>query len=288
MKRFGWLVNLSLVLLLTAPFACTKNYSTGPQAAPTPTPTPAPELYLAIGDSISTGYGLSDVSLSFVNLLYQNNGIAYPSEVGEDLSTKYPGIQLLNLAVPGSKSFDVINSQMPSVPTGNGSPRFVTLIIGGNELINSCGTTVCDGAVFGCTAAEGTSFSFNFKARVENQIVKVLQNASVYPRLQKIVIGNIYDPTDGTGLAAYGWPASEAVLAQYNQRILEIANETGAVLVDDYTLFLGHGTGYNNPANPNYDSADPTFWYNPTETPFPIHPYTLGHHHLKLLFWPDF
>ena len=270
--------------------ACSKEYSTGPTTVvPTATPTPVlPPVYVALGDSISTGYGLPDVTTSFVNLLYQNNNTVYPSEAGQDLSTKYPGIQINNLAVTGATSFDVVSGQMPSVPTGAGSPRFVTVIIGGNELIDSCGVSPCDGAVFGCTVSQGTTFSYNFKARLKGQIVQALQNTALYPRLQKIVIGNIYDPTDGVGLAAYGWTDGELVLTQYNQRISEVASETGVSLVDIYTPFLGHGTQYNNTGNPYYDASDPTYWYNPSEIPVPIHPYTLGHHHLKLLFWSYF
>ncbi len=250
-----------------------------------------PRLYVALGDSISYGYDLTDTSLSFVNLLFQNNNTAYPADTGMDLSTKYPGMQLLNLSIPGARTQEVIADEMPSIPQGSSEPIFVTILIGGNELITPCGSSYsdppCDGYVFGCTLAQGTTWSYNFKARLETQIVQVLQNTSTYPGIQKIVIGNIYDPTDGTGLAAYGWAAAEGVLAQYNQRIKEVASETGVDLVDDYTPFLGHGTQYNNTSNPYYDASDPTFWYV-NATPIPIHPDVLGHYHLKHLFWPNF
>ncbi|HXL73676.1 MAG TPA: SGNH/GDSL hydrolase family protein, partial [bacterium] len=232
-------------------------------------------------------------SLCFVNLLFQNNAAVYPTDVGMDLSTKYPGIQLLNLAIPGATSMTVINNEMSSIPQGAASPTFVTILIGGNELITTCGNSPgvgspCDGGIFGCTTAQGATWASNFQARLETQIVDVLKNTALYPRVQKIVIANIYDPTDGVGLAAYGWPAGEAVLAQYNTAIQNVVNDTGSTLVDDYTLFLGHGIQYNIISNPYYDSANPTFWYTPNGASLPIHPNNTGYFELYKLFWPDF
>lgn|GEM_PF-6104123 len=301
------------VLPILLPLACQKNYSLATlpaqqatatstptnlngwtsTATPTvtatasPTVTPNPRLYLALGDSVSYGTDASSVSVCFVNLLFQNDGAVYPADAGQDLSTKYPGVQLLNLAIPGATSLNIINNEMPSVPQGALSPNFVTLLIGGNELIDTCSGTPCDGGVFGCTLAQGTAWSYNFKSRLETQIVDVLKNAALYPRVQKIVLANIYDPTDGVGLAGYGWPAGAGVLAQYNARIAEVATDTGSGLVDDFTLFLGHGIEYNNPSNAYYDSASPTFWYT-SASPMPIHPDDLGYYQLYKLFWPNF
>lgn len=285
MKRFFFAVGILLTALL--PLACQKNYTVTPLPPATATPTPTPKLYLALGDSVSYGTDASSVSVCFVNLLFQNDGAVYPADAGMDLSTKYPGIQLRNLAIPGATTTTIINNEMPSVPQGTASPNFVTVLIGGNELIDDCAGTPCDGGVFGCTVSQGTAWPYNFKARLETQIVDTLKNASLYPRVQKIVIANIYDPTDGVGLGAYGWAAGEAVLTQYNTRIAEVATDTGSSLVDDYTIFLGHGTQYNNPANLYYHSSDPTFWYT-NAAPIPIHPNDLGYYELYKLFWPNF
>lgn len=304
MKTFRVLILLALLVPIF--FACSKNYSVlpatssspantptpTPTVTPTPSPTPGvPGHYIALGDSISYGSDLTDTSLSFVNLLFQNNNTAYPADSGQDLSTKYPGIQLLNLSIPGARTQEVISNELPSIPQGSFSPYYVSIIIGGNELITPCGANYtdppCDGAVFGSTVSQGTTWSYNFKTRLKTQIVQVLQNTALYPGIKKIVLGNIYDPTDGTGLAGYGWAAGEAVLAQYNLRISEVASETGVDLVDVYTPFLGHGTQYNNTSNPYYVSSDPTYWYV-SAIPIPIHPNALGHYHLKHLFWPHF
>jgi len=76
-------------------------------------------LYLALGDSISTGYGLSDPESSFASLIQKNNGFS-----------------VTNHAVNGSTSADLLNLlKTTSLDKEIKEAKFITITTGGNDLI---------------------------------------------------------------------------------------------------------------------------------------------------------
>lgn len=77
-------------------------------------------LYLVLGDSISTGYGLSDFEDCFVNILQKNNSFS-----------------VVNHAVNGSTTEDLLNLlKSSSVDDEIKKARLITITTGGNDLIS--------------------------------------------------------------------------------------------------------------------------------------------------------
>jgi len=77
------------------------------------------ELYLVLGDSISTGYGLSDSNDCFANIIKENNGFS-----------------VVNRAVNGSKTIDLLNLIKTSTLDNDiKKAKLITITTGGNDLI---------------------------------------------------------------------------------------------------------------------------------------------------------
>jgi lysophospholipase L1-like esterase len=83
--------------------------------------------YVALGDSLSAGVGSLDIRNTFV---YQ-----YAS----NLSEKYKEVQLINLAISGGTTTEVINYQL--APAIQENPDYVTLLIGTNDIHNKRSVT---------------------------------------------------------------------------------------------------------------------------------------------------
>ncbi len=107
-----------------------------PSSVSPPSPTArirpgANGLYIALGDSLSAGYGASSASTTFVELVHAGLG---------------PGMELMNLDVPGATSTDLLNDgQLDRAVAeiagrdGDADPdndvQLITLEIGGNDLV---------------------------------------------------------------------------------------------------------------------------------------------------------
>ena len=78
--------------------------------------------YVALGDSLTAGVGASTSSEAFPNLLL------------EKLATKNGPTQLLNLAVPGATTKDVLDGQIKTAI--DFKPDLITLLIGINDMHN--------------------------------------------------------------------------------------------------------------------------------------------------------
>ena len=80
------------------------------------------EIYLALGDSISTGYGLSNNEKSFVD------------QVGE----KLPGYTVMNEAVSGFTAVDVVNLVSGGkLDAAISSASLITITCGGNDMMHT-------------------------------------------------------------------------------------------------------------------------------------------------------
>jgi hypothetical protein len=80
-----------------------------------------------------------------------------------------------------------------------------------------------------------------------------------------IIVGTVYDPSDGTGdTARVGlppWPAVVELLAELNTELTSVAAEHGARVADIRRHFLGHGLRRGNPAQIHPGPADRGLWY---------------------------
>ncbi len=79
-------------------------------------------LYVALGDSLSAGVGSTDPTETFT-YVYASN-----------LSHIYGQVTLINLALPGGTTTDVIDEQLPQAIYQN--PDYITLLIGINDMHN--------------------------------------------------------------------------------------------------------------------------------------------------------
>jgi len=142
---------------------------------------PLAPLYIALGDSVSRGYG-APAAQGFVDLYH-----GYLRVAGDS------GLELSNLAVPGETSSSMrSNGQLDTALTAIGEPsdiRAVTLDIGGN-----------DGVSGQCPTGYNTSpcpFRDNYTA-----IVQALRSAlDTDPGDETLKVMQYYNPAAGTGSA---------------------------------------------------------------------------------------
>lgn len=176
------------------------------------------KLYLALGDSISID-----------EYPYRETGVAdigAASLFARALRQRYPAIRFDNLAADGATTDDVLRGQLPHVrPTEEAS--IVTITAGGNDLLLNLRATrppvrLVEGVV-------------DRIARIVDEVQRMLPNAT-------ILLGTVYDPSDGTNIL-YGERLDREAkwLARLNDGIGALAARDGVVLADIHARFLGHG-----------------------------------------------
>src|SRR5512133_1028561 len=114
--------------------------------------------YIALGDSMSIDLypaldaGEIDVAVALervstagrvaplgaASLLYKNSEEHWPDDAGNDLSSMFPGIELLNLASDGATIGEVFGEQLPQLDDST-ERLLITLTIGGNDLLSAFG-----------------------------------------------------------------------------------------------------------------------------------------------------
>ena len=167
--------------------------------------------YMALGDSLSAGYGAHPSTQGFVYGLYQSGVI---DNVNNTL--------LCNIGVPNATSGDVRAYQVPQVAlffadTGIAYRQVITLTVGGNDLQQILGgadpATVLNTLAVNLSAILGT-LGGNFP-------------------LAQIYVANQYDP--GLGL-----PGEAGLIAAANVLIAQVVGSVpNATLVDVFSAFQG-------------------------------------------------
>jgi lysophospholipase L1-like esterase len=166
--------------------------------------------YLAIGDSISAGYGAMPVTQGFVYDLYQSGAF-------DDITN----MLFCNMAVPGATSQDVLQYQVPQArlflaDTGQPYRKVITLTVGGNDMLQVLGG--------GNPATILQSFGTNLGA-----ILAALKTQ--FPGAE-ILVSNYYDPKLPV-------PDERTLVMTLNQVIATAAAATGVTLVDIFSAFDG-------------------------------------------------
>jgi len=139
-------------------------------------PVGASGNYLAIGDSITTGYGLDDETKGFASVVASANGLA-----------------LSNKAVNGSTAVDVL-AQLTSgaLDTELKSARIITLTCGGNDMIN----VMCE------QVAE--KYNKNSDASIAgSDVMAILMNSADSRRISLAVNALSVLNGDGSGIPAF-------------------------------------------------------------------------------------
>jgi lysophospholipase L1-like esterase len=193
--------------------------------------------YLAMGDSLSAGYGAMPATHGFTYELYQTGAI---DQISNTL--------FCNMAVPGTVTDDVLKFQVPQVKrffsqTGDDYAQVITLTVGGNDMM-----TVLNGA--DPATVLQTLYGNMF------QILSTLQ--SNFPNA-RIFVGNVYDPKlDIPGekqlVMALNQTMAFAVMASNTTN-----NTTSVTLVDVYSAFEGrHGLLLSDRPHSDIDQIHPT------------------------------
>jgi lysophospholipase L1-like esterase len=228
--------------------------------------------YAALGDSISiddyTGYRGGGAA----SLLYRNLPRWSESD-GQDLATRFPDWRFLLLAADGATSQHVLTSQLTSLARSGVTPRLVTLTCGGNDLLS----------LYGASAANGLAAAQAFAGRLGRIItdIKALADPDAL-----ILVGNIYDPTDGVGdvetVGGAPWPDGMALFNAFNAAIADTVARHAVRLIDIHRHFLGHGLHHADRSHPHYHPDDPSGWYEAV-----IEPNARGAHEIRRLFWEE-
>jgi hypothetical protein len=130
-------------------------------------------------------------------------------------------------------------------------PTLVTLTVGGNDLLAAYGNT---------PAAE------DVVARVGAAVDRALPEiGELLPKLDRLVVGTVYDPSDGTGdAAALGlppWPDAVAMIGALNDTLRQVAARHGAVVADIAGHFHGHGLLAGDPGRREARPAERGLWF---------------------------
>ena len=201
--------------------------------------------YMALGDSLSAGYGAHPATQGFVYQLYQSRAI-----------DKVNNLLLCNVGVPNVMSQDVLDYQVPMVPlffaeTGATYRKVITLTVGGNDLFR----------IFGSNDPDIVSIVFT--ELYANLTAILVRLATTVPDAH-IYVANQYDPRLGV-------PGEAELIAAANQLIAGVVfASSNATLVDIFSAFDGrHGLllaerrgaefGQIHPTNAGYEVMAKTF-----------------------------
>ncbi len=230
----------------------------------------ASEVYVALGDSISIDVYAGGPGRGGASLLARNRDDDFPDWRGHDLATMRPELGFGLLATDGGTTASVLDVQLPRLESSAAVPRVVTLTVGGNDVLGAYGDTRHALEIVGVV-----------RARVGRALERL--RALVAPD-DPIVVGTVYDPSDGTGEAwrvgLPPWPDVVDVLAELNAMLRAVADEHDAVVADIHGRFVGHGLRAGNPGQPDARPGDRRLWYCHI-----IEPNAWGAHAVRNAFW---
>jgi len=220
--------------------------------------------YVALGDSMSIDLypaldaGGTDVAVALerdptvgavapigaASLLYQNDDARWPEDQGDDLVSRYPGIESLNLADDSATIGDVFGEQLARLEQSEAA-TLVTLTVGSNDLLSAFSTRPRASLLERIARDVGEAYEFLVEA-----IRRARPNSLV-------LLTTIYDPSDRIGripgVLEDAGKLPLHVLDGLNAHIRTLARGTpGVALADVYEHFLGHGASVTE--------ADQWYW----------------------------
>jgi len=159
--------------------------------------------YMALGDSLSAGFGAVPATNGFVYLIYRSGAL-----------DTVPNTLLANAGVPGATSRQVLDYQVPQAIEAF-RPQVITITVGGNDLLR---------ILSGDTPAQVLA---EFQANL-TQILALLRSGLPGTR---IVVGNLYTIPE--------IPGADDVVPIFNDIVQQVANGFGVPVADVYGAFQG-------------------------------------------------
>ena len=222
--------------------------------------------YVALGDSISIDDYAGGPGRGGASLLARNRDDDFPAWRGSDLS----GLPFRLLATDGGTTATLLDRQLPQLEQSGARPSVVTVTVGGNDVLGCYGDT-----------RAALSVVRTVRARVGTALGRL---GSVVEPSGRLVVGTVYDPSDGTGDASSvglpPWPDVVAVLGELNEALRAVAHENGAVLAAIHERFLGHGLSVGDPGQGDPRPAERELWYCNV-----IEPNAWGASGVRAAFW---
>ncbi|HJX44344.1 MAG TPA: SGNH/GDSL hydrolase family protein [Geodermatophilus sp.] len=208
-------------------------------------------FYVALGDSISIDDYAGGTGRGGASLLFRNRDDDFPEWRGRDLLTLAPATAFVLLATDGATTRTLLQAQLPRLRALPGRPTLVTLTVGGNDLLSAYGDTVAARAVIS-----------SVEAAVDAALGELAGRLAPGGR---IVVGTVYDPSDGTGDAARlglpPWTDAVAVIGELNEALRGAAARHGAAVADIAGAFLGHGLGAGDPTQRDPRPPHRDLWF---------------------------
>jgi hypothetical protein len=227
-------------------------------------------VYAALGDSMSIDDYAGGPGRGAASLLLRNRDDDFPDWAGRDLATRDPAARLHLLATDGATATTVAHQQLPRLRRLSVAPTLATMTMGGNDLLAADGDGVAARRAIRTVVAGG-------------QVVLPCLRALMGPDAP-IVVGTVYDPSDGRGDAARlglpPWPAALELLAELNQALGGLVAAHGGLVADVHARFLGHGLAVGDPTQLAARPADRRLWYCDV-----IEPNAWGASQIRAAFW---
>ncbi|MBI3117060.1 MAG: SGNH/GDSL hydrolase family protein [Candidatus Hydrogenedentes bacterium] len=221
-------------------------------------------LLLGLGDSVTAGFG-STKGHSYFERLIESPPDEFQDMQGKTLKRIFPHLDFLDLAVSGSDSsqhLDRIESDLPVQAADVFG--IVVMTTSGNDLIHWYGRSKpAENAMYGATWEEAQPWIQNFETRFNKMISEIV---SRFPGGCLILLGDIYDPSDGRGdpESAWlpAWPDALKIHGAYNAVIRRVGERYPEVhVVPIHEAFLGHGVHCRKFWLETYRKKDPHYWY---------------------------
>jgi lysophospholipase L1-like esterase len=231
---------------------------------------PAAPTYVALGDSISIDDYAGATGCGGASLVYVNRDDDFPQWRGRDLASSHPDASFALLATDGATVETLVDVQLPRLASLGLEPTLVTLTIGGNDIMSAYGDS---------RAARGAIDEVvGVLARVLTELGGLLAAAG------RVVVGTVYDPSDGTGdadrLGLAPWPDAVAVIAELNGMLRRVASAHGAAVAEIEQRFHGHGVLAGDPSQAQPRPAERDLWFCHV-----IEPNAWGANGVREAFW---
>jgi lysophospholipase L1-like esterase len=214
-------------------------------------------VYVALGDSISIDDYAGGPGRGGASLLFANRDDDFPEWRGADLRTADPAARFTLLARDGATTSSLLEAQLPRLEALADPPTLVTLTIGGNDLLGAYGDTRAARPVLA-----------RIRAVVDEALPRIRAAAAPDAR---IVLGTVYDPSDGTGdtarLGLPPWRDGVALIGELNDALRDLAARHGARVAEIGERFAGHGLLAGDPSGGDPRPADRGLWYCSTIEP---------------------